>query len=228
MHSSFSKKLLIYQVNRKKMSFFTVAEQADGWSWLMLNWAIHTLNLQIYFFSFFPPKNCGDRVSLVSEARREREVKEARRWVGYGCIDAHGAGQAALFGRQCCLPWEPLLKSLLCSPRICPFPAQGRTGSWFPPTWKGFSKPAPSPAQPLWGNGAAWQLQTAKNCWFWFIDLENGSILKVLLQGPLNKGTPKWSQEPSWAHGSSWKLLLPLAVRYHPGFQQKLLIYSIY
>lgn len=37
MHSSFSKKLLIYQVNRKKMSFFTVAEQADGWSWLMLN-----------------------------------------------------------------------------------------------------------------------------------------------------------------------------------------------
>lgn len=38
--------------------------------------------------------------------------------MGYGCIDARGAGQAALFGRQCCLPWEPLLKSRLCSPRV--------------------------------------------------------------------------------------------------------------
>lgn len=40
---------------------------------------IHTLNLQNIFFSFLPPKNCGDRVSQVSEERKEREVKEARR-----------------------------------------------------------------------------------------------------------------------------------------------------
>lgn len=65
-----------------------------------------TLNLEtFFFFSLTPPKNCCDRVSQVSEERKEREVKEARRWVGYGCRDAcGGAGLASLFGRQRCLP----------------------------------------------------------------------------------------------------------------------------
>lgn len=93
------------------MSYFSPWEDelitGDCLCWTEMPGCLHTKlrNLFFFFFSLTPPKNCCDRVSQVSEERKEREVKEARRWVGYGCRDAcGGAGLASLFGRQRCLP----------------------------------------------------------------------------------------------------------------------------
>lgn len=134
---------------------------------------------------------------------------------GGGRTGRFSAGSNACPG--CWSPLGSLLQGFFLGHKYRHGPSTGQDTQLIPTHLEVLSA-SPPLAQPLWGNGAASQLQAAKNRQVWVMDLDSGSKSKVLLQGSLNKGVPSQGQEPGRAQGSDWKLEFPLTVRSQAGF----------